>query len=177
LYVLLALFAFAASAASLAGVTLPDSATVGGQSLVLNGLGLREKYYLDIYVGALYLPARSRDSASIIAQDVPKRVVMHFIYDDVPKDKITETMYEGLSRYPEYASLKPLLDQACAHAEDMKKGQEMSFDYVPGQGTIVYVKGKKKAVIPGQDFMKLVFSIYVGPHPANEALKKGMLGG
>ena len=41
-----------AHAASLAGVTVPDSATVGGSTLVLNGMGLREKYFIDIYVGA-----------------------------------------------------------------------------------------------------------------------------
>ena len=39
-----------AHAATLAGVTLADTATVGGQPVVLNGMGLREKYFLDIYV-------------------------------------------------------------------------------------------------------------------------------
>ena len=29
---------------------------VGEQELVLNGMGLREKFWVDVYVGALYLP-------------------------------------------------------------------------------------------------------------------------
>ncbi|HEX6929025.1 MAG TPA: chalcone isomerase family protein, partial [Gammaproteobacteria bacterium] len=46
-------FAGGVSAAELAGVTLPDTASVGGQELVLNGMGLREKFWVDVYVGAL----------------------------------------------------------------------------------------------------------------------------
>lgn len=165
-----------ARAATLAGVTLPDSASVGGQTLVLNGLGLREKYTLDIYVGGLYLPARTRDPAAIIAMDVPKRVVMHFVYDEVPKEKLAETLYEGLAKYPEFAHLKPSVDIAAATAEDVVAGDQMIYEYIPGKGTIITVKGRQKAVIPGRDFMTLVFNLYLGPHPASEALKRGMLG-
>lgn len=165
-----------ARAATLAGVTLPDTATVGGQPLVLNGLGLREKYTLDIYVGGLYLPVRSKDAAAIIALDAPKRVVMQFVYDEIPKEKLAETLYEGLAKYPEFAHLKPSVDIAAATAEDVVAGDQMVYEYIPGKGTIITVKGKQKAVIPGRDFMTLVFNLYVGPRPASEGLKQGMLG-
>ena len=69
-----------AHAASLAGVTLADTATVGGQPVVLNGMGLREKYFLDIYVGGLYVPAKTASAAAILAADSPRRMVMHFLY-------------------------------------------------------------------------------------------------
>lgn len=165
-----------AHAGSLAGVTLPDTASLGGQTLVLNGLGLREKYTLDVYVGGLYLPAKSKDASAIIAAEVPKRVVMHFIYDEISKDKLAESLYEGLAKYPAYNHLKPQMDKAAAAAEDVVAGDVMIYDYVPGKGTIITVKGKEKAVIPGAEFMRLVFNIYLGPKPANEALKAGMLG-
>ena len=70
-----------AGAAELSGVNVPDTATVGGQDLVLNGLGLREKYFIDIYVGGLYLPQKTTDSAKAIQDDVPKRITMQFTYD------------------------------------------------------------------------------------------------
>ena len=173
---LLLLLSLNAYAGSLAGVTLPDSAQLGGKTLVLNGMGLREKYMLDVYVGGLYLPAKSSDASAIINMEAPKRVVMHFIYDEVPKDKITETLYEGVAKYPEFAGLKPKMDQFAGWMEDLVEGDEMVYEYVPGEGTSVIVKGKKKGTIAGTDFMKLVFSIYLGPKPANEALKAGMLG-
>ncbi len=173
---MLLLLSLTSQAGSLAGVTLPDTAQVGGQTLVLNGMGLREKYMLDIYVGGLYLPKKSSDAASVVSDDVPKRVTMHFIYDEVPKDKIVETLYEGIAKYPEYAGLKPQMDQVVGWVEDVVAGDQMIYEYAPGVGTTVIVKGKKKGTIPGVDFMKLVMNIYVGPRPANEALKAGLLG-
>lgn len=165
-----------AHAGTLAGVTLPDKAVVAGQNLVLNGMGLREKYMLDIYVGGLYLPQKSSDPSAIINLDAPKRVVMHFIYSEVPKDKIVETLQEGILKYPEYAGLKAKMDSFSSWMEDLKAGDQVIYDYVPGKGTSVIIKGREKGTIEGVDFMKLIFSIYVGPKPANEALKAGMLG-
>ena len=42
-------------AASLAGVTLPDTVQVGSTTLVLNGMGLRTKFMVKVYVAGLYL--------------------------------------------------------------------------------------------------------------------------
>ena len=46
-------------AATLADVTLPDTVTVGNQTLVLNGMGLRTKLFIKVYVGGLYLEKKS----------------------------------------------------------------------------------------------------------------------
>jgi hypothetical protein len=42
-------------AGTLADVTLPDTVQVGGRTLVLNGLGLRKKFVVKVYVAGLYL--------------------------------------------------------------------------------------------------------------------------
>jgi hypothetical protein len=63
-------------AASLAGVTLPDTAQVGGTTLVLNGLGLRTKFVVKVYVAGLYLDKKSADADAIIKADAPKQIVM-----------------------------------------------------------------------------------------------------
>src|SRR5947209_15933138 len=42
-------------AGTLAGVTLPDSVQAGSESLVLNGMGLRKKLFIKVYVAGLYL--------------------------------------------------------------------------------------------------------------------------
>ena len=78
----LALIALATQlhAASVAGVTLPDSQQVAGKSLVLNGIGLRSKMFVKVYVAGMYLEQKSSDAAAIMKSDSPKRIVMHFIY-------------------------------------------------------------------------------------------------
>ena len=59
-----------ANAGELAGVTMPDTATVAGSKLMLNGMGLREKFFIDVYVGGLYLPAKTTDASKAIKEDV-----------------------------------------------------------------------------------------------------------
>lgn len=81
--------------AALAGATLDDSARVGDQTLVLNGLGLRKKLFVKVYVGGLYLPAKQSDGAAILAGDGPRRTVMHFLYK-VGKGQLCEGWDDGL---------------------------------------------------------------------------------
>ena len=166
-----------AHAADLAGVTLPDSATVGGQPLVLNGMGLREKYFIDIYVGALYLPAKSKDAAAAVALDAPKRVVMHFIYKEVTAEQMRETFAEGLAKLPNRAALADRFATLDGMMKTVRAGDSVTLDYVPGKGTTVTFNGAVSGTVAGADFMKAVWSIYLGPDPASDKLKKGMMGG
>ena len=70
-----------AEAKTFAGVTMSDTTTVGGQTVTLNGMGLREKYFVDVYVGGLYLQTPTKDGTTAINADEPKRIVMHFVYN------------------------------------------------------------------------------------------------
>ena len=42
--------------------TLPNTMSLEGADLVLNGAGLREKLWIDLYAGGLYLPSKSSDA-------------------------------------------------------------------------------------------------------------------
>jgi len=59
----------------------------------------------------------------------------------------------------------------------MKAGDQILVDYAPGTGTTITVNGVAKPPIAGADLMKLVFSMFIGPIPATEKLKAGMMGG
>lgn len=173
---LLLLLLSLASAGQLAGVTLPDQATVGGQSLVLNGMGLREKFFIDVYVGGLYLPERTTDGATAISRDVPKRLVMHFLYSKVTRDQLCDTFAEGVANLPNPGAVQDRFDRLCGLLEDVTSGDRIAFDYVPGSGTTVTVKGSPRGTIEGADFMKALFTIYVGPKPPTAKFKSGLLG-
>ena len=174
---LLLVLSLCTHAADLAGVHVADTATVGGKSLVLNGLGLREKYYIDIYVGALYLPAKTKVASSAITEDVPKRISMSFIYSSVTKDQLAESFHEGLAyQGSKVAAVSARVDQLCGMMVDLKSGDVVAFDYAPGTGTAVIVNGSVKGTIAGKDFMESLWTIYLGPNPPTEKLKTGMLG-
>ncbi len=172
------LVAAGAAAMELAGVTLPDTVTVNGTVLKLNGMGVRKKLFIKVYVGGLYLVKPGHDAAAVIAADEPKEVVMHFLYSKVGKDKLVEAWRDGFAansaaRLP---MLQARLDQFCALWPDMKSGERAAITYLPGVGTKLEINGKDAGVIPGKDFADAMFAVWLGAKPADAGLKAGMLG-
>jgi len=168
----------AASAAELEGVSMPDHSEAGGQSLVLNGLGLREKFFVNVYVAGLYLPAKQTSEKAILGADTPRHVVMHFQHD-ATKQQICDGWGESLeaNRPNAGAALEKDFDTLCSMMADIEDGEEMAFTYVPGTGTAVSVKGEEKGTIEGKEFADALFASWIGEHPATGKLKKGLLGG
>ncbi len=167
--------AAALPAATLAGVTLPDSTSAGGHALVLNGIGLRTRFAFKVYVAGLYLPQKSKDGAAIANADLTKRIVLHFVRD-VESDSMKEAISNGFDENAK-KTLKSQIDQFTSALEPFKVGDEMSVTYLPGTGTVLNVKGKDKLTIPGIEFAKALFGIWLGPKPPSADLKKGLLGG
>lgn len=168
-----------AVAGELAGVKLPDTATVGEQTLVLNGLALRKKFFVKVYVAGLYLGEKSGSSEAILGADAPRRGVMHFLYG-VDKAKICEGWDEGLAANTPNASAELKKDFAtlCSYMEDVKDGEQVVFTYLPATGTEIAVKGQSKGTIAGKAFADGLFGCWIGPKPGPGAdFKKGLLGG
>jgi hypothetical protein len=169
----------AAGAKEIGGVNLPDSLTAGKTNLILNGAGLRKKLFIKVYAGGLYLTQQNKDSQKIIEADEPMIIRMHFIYDGVSADKLIGAWNEGFENATggNIAPLKEKIDQFNGFfKEEAKKGDIYDVIYIPGQGISVEIKGKSMGTIPGLDFKQAVFAIWLGQKPADDDLKKGMLG-
>lgn len=165
-----------ANAANLAGVTLPDSVQLGGKTLVLNGIGLRTKFVVKVYVAGLYLEQKTTDANAILKSDAPKRLVMHFVRD-VSKSQMSDAFQEGFEKNSPEAvkAMKADIDRLLGAITDIKEGQEMVFTYVPGAGTTMSINGQDKLTIANSAFAPVVFSLWLGPKPPNTDLKKGLL--
>ena len=58
-----------------------------------------------------------------------------------------------------------------------KKGDKIANYYVPGKGMTVTINNKAlSGSVKGLQFKKSFFAIYIGPKPAQDKLKKKMLG-
>jgi hypothetical protein len=172
------LLAVPAMAGELAGVALPETVQVSGQSLVLNGMALRRVTIIKVYVAGLYLPAKERDAQAILGSDSPRQVVMHFLRD-VGAEKICDAWYEGLeANTPDYpADLKAQFDTLCGWMEDLEKGDRLVFTYLPDQGTEVVVKESQKGTLQGKAFADALFACWIGPEPGpGKKFKRSLLG-
>ena len=160
------------------GVTLPTQMDVDGQALVLNGTATRKKFIVKVYVAGLYLPARETDAERILDADEPRHFVMQFVHD-VDKGKMCDAWNEGLEKNTPDATpeLKGQFETLCSYMEDIKKGEQFVFTYLPGSGTRVSVKGVEKGTIEGKAFADALFKVWIGPHPGpGEGFKKQLLG-
>jgi len=164
-------------AATLNGVTMPDTIQARGYPLVLNGMGLRTKYGFKIYVAGLYLPQKSPDPDAIIKADAPKRIVMQFTHG-VSKSQMADAFNDSFNdNDPAAASaMKADVDRFLGQLDTVHSGDQMVFTYIPGTGTIFLLNGGEKLTIPGPAFAQLLFSVWLGPKPPNPELKRGLLG-
>ncbi|HEY7681932.1 MAG TPA: chalcone isomerase family protein [Gemmatimonadales bacterium] len=166
------------TARTVSGVTMPETIEVGGQTLSLNGMALRKKFVVKVYVAGLYVVTRSSKAEEILAADAPRRMVMHFVRN-VDKKKICDGWEDGLEANTPGATaeLKQQFTELCGLMVDIKDDQAFVFTYVPEQGTAVEVAGEEKGTIAGKEFADALLRCWIGPKPGpGEGFKKNLLG-
>lgn len=175
-------FCMPAHALQIEGIEIPETIRSGdGETgLVLNGAGLREKFYVDVYVAALYLQARTPDAAAILSDDGPASVTMNIIYSELSKKKITDGWIDGLddnTTSSERKAIQPRLEAFNKLFTTMKKGDVLRIDYTPAKGTEVRLNGEWRGSVEGNDFFRALLKVWLGSDPASKSLKQDMLGG
>lgn len=167
-----------AFARTVADVDVPESVTVDGKSLKCNGAGIRKKFVIKVYVGALYLESGATDAGAILKGDGAWAVRMTFMRD-IDKAKIVGAYKEGFEKNSpgKAAALQPSLDKLTAALSDVKKGTVMTVSYAAGKGTTVAMQGGASVVIEGKDFGDAMLANWLGSKPADDGLKSEMLAG
>lgn len=145
--------------------------------LVLNGIGSRTKFFIDVYLAALYLTEQSSDVAAIRNSAASKRIALHFL-QSVSAAKLIEGWQDGFEQNlsaTQLALLEPQLQQSLLLFTDMQSGDRITFDLIPGQGTIATVNNNPPYKISGDAFTDAVLMIWLGDHPPQQQLKTCIL--
>ena len=178
--VLLLCLPLAVAAREVGGIDVAEEITLAATPLTLNGAGIRDKFFFDIYVGALYLPQKTRDAAQAIAMPGPKRVLMHFLYNKVDREKLVDGWIEGFENNLTAQESRAVAERLAAFNKlfvTVTRGDRIDLDYLPGSGTRVSLNGEARGVIPGDDFFAALLKVWLGRKPADDDLKAAMLGG
>jgi hypothetical protein len=165
------------------GVKFEPTTTVGGQSLVLNGAGLRTRAFFKVYAAGLYVPRKSSDAATLLAQTGPRGIVIGMLRD-VDATTFASSLLDGLKANhseEQLAAIKAQVDQLQATLKgigEAKKGDSIQLDWVPDSGTRIVVNGQPRGEpIAGVVFFNALLRVWLGEKPADSSLKKAMLGG
>lgn len=168
-----------AYSAEAGGVQLDETLEVEGTPLTLNGVGVRNKYFMTVYAAGLYLPEQSSDAAAIMNADEIQAMTLHITSSMITRARFQETVQEGLKQsagddYPRYEHVLDDLweDQSL----EVNKGDVFQYYYVPGEGTRFMRNGQTLKVVEGLDFKRVLFGIYLGENPVQDSLKQGLLG-
>jgi len=165
-------------ALELGGVKVPDRVEVGNAALTLNGAGIRTKFFFKIYVGALYLGETTHEAATVQADGGAKRVKMVMLMN-LGSKRIRDGFDEGLKANQTSSQLAAQVKQFLAIFDTFKevnKHDVLDLDYVPGEGTRVSLNGKEMGRVAGAEFYRALLKVWLGSKPADNDLKKGMLG-
>ncbi len=169
----------AGHAREVGGVNVPESMNAGGHKIVLNGAGVREKFFIDIYAVGLYLKGKKSSAKQILNADEPMAIRMHIVSGLVTPEKMANNVNESFKRSTggNIAPVKDRKDKMISvFKKGIKKGDVYDLVYVPGTGVKVSKNGKIKQTIPGLDFKKALFGIWIGSPPLSKDLKKALLG-
>ena len=78
-----------ASALTVGDVDVPDTYSAMGQELKLNGAGTRSKWFMDLYVGGLYVPEQVSDGEAVINADEPQAITLHITSGMITSERMT----------------------------------------------------------------------------------------
>lgn len=181
LTVIMLVFLQPVQAAEVAGRQFEDVVTIAGYSdkLQLNGAGIRYKFFFKIYIAALYLQEKNKDAKQIIESVQARRMVMHFLYDKVEKEKLVSSWLEGFEANlsaENFRLLEPRIQAFNNLFESVESGDVVLLDFIPGMGTRVTIKGQQKGIIDGDDFYSALLKIWLGDEPIDDDLKSALTG-
>jgi hypothetical protein len=171
------IFIGSASAAELGGVNLPDTVTLDGIDLHLNGIALRTYSWLrvHIYVAGLYLEHPSHDGEAILDSPEEKLLAVRFVHDVDATDarKAWRVGLENNCRAP--CHLAPSdLERFLAAVPAVHSG-DLSVMAFTANGLRITVNGHTMGTITDRGFSRAVLAGFIGPEPPSPRVKRALL--
>jgi hypothetical protein len=159
------------------------AARADDMSLLGVGLRTRTMFKVKVYAIGLYVadsalsgplaahkgktaaPAFYRD---LVEGDFPKQVVLKFVRD-LGQETIQEAMRSALA-----GANKSRVDAFVSYFPVIKSGQECLLRWAPGGTLETTIAGQAKPPIADKAFAAALFSVWLGPRPLQEDIKRGL---
>ncbi len=113
-------------------VSFQDRTSVDGNTLTLNGLGLRQATMLkvNVYVAGLYVAQASTDPNAVLEAPTAKQLILHFVRS-VGRSDLNKAWEEGFEANAkgQLPALKERVEKLKGLMTDMKPGERLIFTF------------------------------------------------
>ena len=176
----LILFLSLFSITSLFAIDMPKKIEYQEMELTLNGHGTRIKFFMKVYEASLYLESSSNNAEEILNNDEPMSIRIDVMSSLVTPEAMKTALNEGLEKSTRKNTtpiMKEIGQLNASFNSDVGTGDFYEFIYLPDSGVHVLKNSTFIDTIPGIDFKKAFFGIFLSNNPIQKSLKKAMLGG
>lgn len=176
---MLAILILATTTTGATAGSFPQERIYDNHQLILQGEGRANYLLWDIYDAALYLP-RGTGPDAILAPSTTRCLVIHYLRDIQASD-LRESSEQILKRQlskQQWQTLSPKIKALNDHYQNVRPGDHYRLCYAPKRGTSLYFNNQKIITIPGSQFAKAYFGIWLDmQHPISPKLRGALTGG
>ena len=172
-------FYLSLEAKEIAGVTLEEERNIDGITLSLQGAGVRDKFFMDLYVASLYTSKPYDNTASLLKADEPMCITLTIISSLISSEKMENASREGFANTVQNNTPKmneKIETFIAVFKEPIGNNDIYDLVYIPKYGVKIYKNKTLHVSIAGLDFKEALFGIWLGDKPAQESLKQALLG-
>ena len=172
----------AAQPVTVADVKYAETASLGGNTLQLNGAGVRYKAVFKVYTAGLYLEKKAHSPQEIAALKGSKRVSITMLRE-IDSSELGKLFSRGMEDNMDKAAFSKLIpgvlrmSQIFSDHKKLQAGDQFMIDWIPGTGTVITVKGQPQGEpFKEPEFFNALLGIWLGSQPADWKLKDALLG-
>lgn len=164
------------------GYSFPETASVGGQNLLLNGVAASSILSTRSTVVGFYLPSKQQTTEAATAVKGPKRILFYMVRTVSARDlsnALLDRIRQNVSSEEFRANIiaTAQLGTVFSTIPRINKGDKVVIDYFPAtQSTEFTLNGQKIGeTIQGEAFFPMMMKVWIGPK-VRDTTRNGLLG-
>lgn len=159
------------------GVQIDGTTVVDGQTLHLNGFGLRTKMFGKVYVGSLYLSRQTSKSIEVVNDPGVKSIRINFLHKRVLKDNFIIALNEAVIRNTSSLAGNADLERFYSFInKDFIKGDMLELSFLVDGAVRVSRNNQVVGLVTSKSLQSALLKAFIGLYPIDEAVREGMLG-